>query len=68
MFTKNVGNPDRIIRIVVGVGLWYLAYLNKGAAAYILGFAGLIGVATGVIGWCGVYTLLGIKTCKIDER
>jgi hypothetical protein len=67
MFTKNVGNPDRVIRIMVGASLWYLAYLASGTAAWILGIAGFIAVITGLLGWCGLYTLLCINTCKLDE-
>ena len=67
MITKNVGNADRIIRIVVGLALFFGAYSTGGAAAIVLAIAGVIALATGLIGWCGLYTLLGINTCKIDK-
>ncbi len=67
MITKNVGNADRIIRIVVGLALFFAAYSTGGAAAIVLAIAGVIALATGLIGWCGLYTLLGINTCKIDK-
>jgi len=67
MFVKNVGHLDRIIRTVVGAGLGYFAYRADGPAAYILGAAGFAALFTGLLGWCGLYRLLGRNTCKIDE-
>jgi hypothetical protein len=67
MITKNVGSPDRIIRIVAGLGLGYMAYSSSGGAAAILGVASALALITGLVGWCGLYTLLGINNCKIDK-
>lgn len=67
MITKNVGGIDRVIRIISGLALGVAAYKTGGPAAFILGVAGLIALFTGLMGWCGLYTILGIKTCKIDE-
>jgi len=67
MIPKNIGNPDRIIRIVVGLGLGYVAFMSSGPAAVILWIAALAALVTGLVGWCGVYLLLGINTCKIDK-
>ena len=67
MITKNVGNADRIIRIIVGLALFFAAYSTGGGAAIVLAIAEVIALATGLIGWCGLYTLLGINTCKIDK-
>ena len=67
MITKNVGNADRIIRVVAGAALAYGAYIAAGPAVYILGAAAAVALITGLIGWCGLYTLVGINTCKIDK-
>jgi hypothetical protein len=61
--TKNAGTIDRTLRIVAGIALIALA------ATHTIGLWGWIGVvplATGLLGWCPAYTLLGIKTCKVD--
>lgn len=62
---KNIGGMERIIRIVAGLGILSLAFIGPETKwAYL----GLIPLATGVIGWCPPYQLLGIsttcKTCK----
>jgi len=58
--TPNVGDADRIARIVAGAGLIVLALTP------VIGWWGLIGIvplATGVIRFCPAYTLLGLNTC-----
>jgi len=67
MITKNVGNFDRVVRMVAGAALGFAAYSTGGIAAVILAAAGVMAFITGLIGWCGVYTLLGINTCKVDK-
>lgn len=67
MITKNVGGLDRLIRIAAGLALVFAAYKSPGPAAYILGGAAVIALISGLIGWCGLYALLGVKTCKIDN-
>jgi hypothetical protein len=59
--TKNIGGIERIVRIVAGLVLIALAATNTlGVWAWI----GVVPVATGLIGWCPPYSLLGINTCK----
>jgi hypothetical protein len=67
MITKNIGEIDRVIRIIAGLALGFAAYKAAGPAVYILGAAAVIALATGLVGWCGLYTLLGVNTCKIDK-
>ena len=59
--TKNIGNIERIIRIVGGLVLIALAATN---AVGVWGWVGLVPLATGLTGWCPPYSLLGINTCK----
>lgn len=67
MITKNVGRVDRVIRLVAGAALGYGAYASHGAAAVVLGIAAFGAVLTGLVGWCGLYVLLGINTCTVDK-
>ncbi|MDR0702765.1 MAG: DUF2892 domain-containing protein [Azoarcus sp.] len=58
---NNVGNLDRILRIVLGIVLVALA------ATGIIGgwgWLGIVPLATGLFGYCTVYSLLGIRTCS----
>lgn len=60
--TKNVGGLDRGLRIVVGLVLIGLT-LNGTIGAW--GWLGLVVLATGLVGFCGLYTVLGLNTCPI---
>lgn len=64
---KNVGDMDRIIRIVGGVILLLIALLvpmSSVALQIILLLLGLLLVATGFIRFCPLYTLAKFTTIK----
>jgi hypothetical protein len=70
MMTKNVGGADRVIRIIAGLALLGFAaagMAGEGLVTIIVGIAGGAALLTGLVGWCGLYTLLGINTCKVDK-
>jgi len=58
---SNEGSIDRGVRIIVGVALIGLAVTGQ---IGIWGWVGILPLATGLVGWCPGYALLGIKTCK----
>lgn len=59
--TKNIGGTERVLRVVAGLVLVALAATGQlGAWAWL----DLVPVATGLVGWCPPYSLLGINTCK----
>lgn len=62
--SKNVGLLDRIIRIILGLALIGLAYFE---VIGVWGYIGLIPLVTGLIKWCPLYALLGIKTCPVQS-
>ncbi len=55
----NEGTIDRAIRIVLGLGLLSLVFVGPHSP---LGYLGLIPLATGLIGFCPLYRLLGVST------
>jgi len=57
----NVGGMDRIIRIVLGLALLGLTLTGN---IGVWGWLGIVPLATGAIGWCPPYAILGISTCK----
>lgn len=57
---RNIGNIERIVRIVAGLAIMSLAFIGPHSPWALLG---IIPVATGFIGWCPPYALLGISTC-----
>jgi hypothetical protein len=56
---RNVGSIDRIIRIVIGLAL--IAIPVTGGTMW--GYAGILPLVTGLVGWCPPYSLLGLSTC-----
>lgn len=57
---KNIHPVERGIRVAAGAVLASMAFWGPSNPWYLLG---LILVATGSIGWCPPYALLGISTC-----
>ena len=66
---SNVGILDRLIRFVLAAILLYLGLtLYSGSAlGIVLDIVGAIALLTGLVGFCGLYRLLGISTCNTDS-
>lgn len=60
---RNMGSADRIIRVVVGLVLIALYFVYPAASWRWLFLLGIIPLVTGLVGWCGLYVLLGTSTC-----
>jgi hypothetical protein len=56
----NAGVIDRASRIVLGIVLLSLVFIGPRTP---WGYFGLVLLVTGLIGWCPLYSLLGISTC-----
>jgi len=63
--TRNVGHVDRTIRIVAGLVLIALA---ASGTVGMWGWLGVLPLATGLIGWCPPYSMLGINTCATGSK
>jgi len=61
----NVGGIDRALRILVGLGLISLVFVGPQTP---WGWIGLIPLGTGIAGFCPLYPLLGLDTCKKREE
>jgi hypothetical protein len=61
----NMGNADRIIRILLaGVFAYlYFSHTVTGTLGLILVILGGVFVLTSLISFCPLYTLVGINTC-----
>jgi len=64
MAFKNEGTMDRVLRIILGVGLLSLAVMGPKTA---WGWVGLVPLVTGLIGNCPVYSIFGINTCGLKR-
>jgi hypothetical protein len=60
----NEGTIDRAVRVLAGLVLIALAVTGT---IGVWGWIGIVPVATGLIGWCPAYTLLGISTCSLKS-
>ena len=63
----NVGNLDRIVRIVVGLVLLSLPLWLDSSWRW-LGLIGIMPLITGLAGGCPGYRLLGLSTCPIQKK
>jgi hypothetical protein len=61
----NVGGIDRVLRILVGLGLVAWAALLGGP---VWAWIGIIPLATGAIGFCPFYPILGMNTCPMKKE
>lgn len=61
---SNAGGIDRILRIVAGLVLLGLTLTGN---IGVWGWIGVVPLATGLIGWCPAYTLLGFNTCPMKK-
>lgn len=56
----NVGRVDRVIRIIIGLGLLSLAFVGPQTA---WGYIGIVPLLTALVGYCPAYPLFGLNTC-----
>jgi hypothetical protein len=56
----NIGKTDKIIRIVLGIAILIIGYMNHSW----WGLVGLVPLGTALLGYCPLYTLLKINTNK----
>ena len=66
---RNIGPEDRVVRIVVGLGLCLLAYLRvvPNIASIVMAVLGVYLALTGLIALCLFYKLADIDT-SIQEQ
>lgn len=65
----NVGAIDRLIRLLLAAVLFYLGFFLYGGTGLGIGLVvmGCIMLTTSLVGFCGLYQLLGIRTNKTNE-
>ena len=64
---KNVGGIDKLLRILVGLGLLSLLVVLEGPARW-LGLIGLVPLLTAFAGFCPLYAVFGFSSCPLDAR
>jgi len=66
---KNMGNTDRVIRILIAAVIAVLFFMNiiTGTLGYILLALGGVFVLTSLIGNCPLYSIVGVNTCSAKK-
>ena len=63
-FPTNEHLVERALRVALGLGILSLAFLGPKTP---WGYLGIIPIATGLLGSCPLYTMLGISTCNLGK-
>lgn len=61
---KNMGNTDRIIRIIIAAffGYFFISGMVTGVAGIIMGILAVVFLLTSLIGFCPLYTVFRLNT------
>lgn len=61
----NEGTADRIVRVVIGLGLLSIVFVGPQTP---WGWIGVVPLATGILGFCPLYKLVGLNTCPVPKK
>lgn len=66
---KNMGNTDRIIRVLLAIlmGVLYFTNVITGTLGIVLLVLAAVFVLTSFISFCPLYAPFGISTCKVKQ-
>ena len=66
----NLGKLDIVTRFIVGIGSIavgaYMAFVMGNIYGLALAFVGGILTITGLIKWCPMYAIFGLRSCPLD--
>lgn len=65
LFPRNEASFDRVLRVLLGLGVLSLVFVGPQTP---WGWLGLIPLLTGALGSCPLYTVLGVGTCEVKPR
>ncbi len=67
---KNMSSTDSIIRILIAalITVLFFTKIITGTFAIVMIIVAAIFLATSVIGFCPLYALIGVKTCKTKSN
>lgn len=66
---KNMGNADRIIRVIIAalVAVLYFTNMITGTLGIVLLVLAGVFVLTSLVSFCPLYAPFGIRTCKTSQ-
>lgn len=62
---RNEGTLDRALRIILGLILLSLVFIGPQSP---WGLIGLVPLATGLMGYCPLYQMIGLSTCPLKKQ
>lgn len=62
----NVGNFDRLMRVVVGLILISLVFVLEGSIRWV-GLIGIIPLGTAALKFCPLYQVIGFSSCPLKS-
>lgn len=65
---RNESTLDRIIRAIIGIALLVAALEVSGAGRWVLLALSAVSLITALLGFCGLYKILGISTYKENKK
>jgi len=66
---KNMGNADRVIRLLLAALAAFLYFTNviSGTSGIIILIVGVVFLITSLAGTCPLYSLFGLNTCAAKK-
>ena len=64
LFPRNEHTIERAARVLIGLGVLSLVFFGPKT---LWGLVGVIPLATGLLGSCPLYTVLGMSTCSMKD-
>lgn len=66
---KNIGTADKLVRFIIAAvfAILYFTGVVSGTLGIILLVLAAVLVITSLLSFCGLYTVLGISTCKVKK-
>ncbi len=63
---KNMGSVDQLVRLVVAItiGIMYYKNIISGTVGITLSIIAIVFLLTSLVGFCPIYSLFGVNTCK----
>jgi hypothetical protein len=66
---QNVGTIDKVLRIAIAAIMAYLYFSETvtGTLSIIALAIGAAALITSAVGFCGLYSIIGVNTCKVKS-
>lgn len=62
--SRNEGTLDRVLRVILGLVLISLVFVGPQT---VWGWVGVVPLLTGLVGYCPLYSVFGIRTCPMKN-